>query len=32
VSPRPLDAPKPGRRMTLKVPAASYTVLSLALD
>jgi alpha-N-arabinofuranosidase len=31
VSPRPLDAPRPGRKMALKVPAASYTVLSLAI-
>jgi alpha-N-arabinofuranosidase len=31
VGPRPLDAPRPGRKMTLKVPAASYTVLSLAI-
>jgi alpha-N-arabinofuranosidase len=31
VSPRPLGAPRPGRKMTLKVPAASYTVLSLAI-
>jgi alpha-N-arabinofuranosidase len=31
VVPRPLDAPRPGRRMTLKVPAASYSVLSLAI-
>lgn len=32
VVPRPLDAPRPGRRMTLKVPAASYSVLSLAVE
>jgi alpha-N-arabinofuranosidase len=31
VGPRPLDAPRPGRKMTLKVPPASYTVLSLAI-
>jgi alpha-L-arabinofuranosidase len=31
VSPRPLEAPQPGRRMALKLPAASYTVLSLAI-
>lgn len=31
VIPQQLDAPKPGRVMTLKVPAASYTVLSLAI-
>jgi alpha-L-arabinofuranosidase len=30
VVPRPLDAPKPGRTMTLKLPPGSYTVLSLA--
>ncbi|MEJ2402186.1 MAG: alpha-N-arabinofuranosidase, partial [Xanthomonadales bacterium] len=29
VAPQELDAPKPGRSMTLKLPAASYTVLSL---
>jgi alpha-N-arabinofuranosidase len=32
VAPQELDAPKPGRSMTLKLPAASYTVLSLKLD
>ena len=31
VAPQELDAPKPGRSMTLKLPAASYTVLSLEL-
>jgi len=31
VAPQELDAPKPGRTMTLKLPAASYTVLSLEL-
>ena len=31
VAPQELDAPKPGRSMTLKLPAASYTVLSLDL-
>jgi len=31
VAPQELDAPKPGRSMTLKLPAASYTVLSLKL-
>ena len=31
VRPQTLDAPRPGRKMTLKVPAASYTVLSLAI-
>ncbi len=30
VAPRPLDAPEPGRTMTLKLPPASYTVLNLA--
>lgn len=30
VAPRDLDAPKAGQRMTLKLPPASYTVLSLA--
>jgi alpha-N-arabinofuranosidase len=29
VIPQRLEAPKPGRQMTLKLPAASYTVLSL---
>jgi len=32
VSPRSLDAPKPGRKMVLKVPRASYTVLVLATE
>jgi alpha-N-arabinofuranosidase len=32
VVPRPLEAPRPGRRITLKVPAASYSVLSLAVE
>lgn len=32
VVPQKLDAPKPGRKMTLKLPPASYTVLSLAVD
>jgi alpha-N-arabinofuranosidase len=31
VGPRTLDAPGAGRRMSLKLPAASYTVLSLAV-
>jgi alpha-L-arabinofuranosidase len=31
VVPRPLDAPRAGNRMTLKLPAASYTVLHLAM-
>ncbi|MEJ2402592.1 MAG: alpha-L-arabinofuranosidase C-terminal domain-containing protein, partial [Xanthomonadales bacterium] len=31
VAPQELDAPKPGRRMTLKLPPASYSVLSLEL-
>jgi alpha-N-arabinofuranosidase len=30
VAPEALDAPKPGQRMSVKVPAASYTVLHLA--
>ena len=30
VSPQPLDAPRPGAKMTMKLPPASYTVLSLA--
>jgi alpha-N-arabinofuranosidase len=30
VSPRPLEAPRPGARMTFKLPARSYTVVSLA--
>ena len=30
VAPQDLDAPKAGQRMTLKLPPASYTVLSLA--
>ena len=30
VAPQPLDAPQPGRRMTLRLPAASYTVLQVA--
>ena len=30
VSPRPLDPPRPGARMTFKLPARSYTVVSLA--
>jgi len=30
VAPRPLDAPEPGPRMTFKLPARSYTVVSLA--
>ena len=32
VAPRALDTPQPGQAMTIKVPAASYTVLSLAVD
>ena len=32
VVPQQLDAPKPGRVMKFKVPAASYTVLNLAID
>ncbi len=31
VVPQPLDPPRPGSRMSLSVPARSYTVLSLAL-
>ena len=31
VAPQESDAPKPGRSMTLKLPAGSYTVLSLKL-
>ena len=31
VAPRPLDAPSASRTMSLKLPAASYTVLNLAL-
>ncbi len=31
VVPQQLDAPKPGRVMTLKLPPASYTVLNLAI-
>jgi alpha-N-arabinofuranosidase len=30
VMPQPLDAPRPGREMVLKLPPASYTVLSVA--
>jgi len=32
VAPRTLDAPRPGRNMTLELPATSYTILSLALN
>jgi len=31
VAPQALDAPRPGRRMTLKLPPASYTLLSLGI-
>ena len=31
VVPKPLDAPRAGKSMTLKLPAASYTVLHLAM-
>jgi alpha-L-arabinofuranosidase len=31
VVPRPLDAPRAGRSMTLRVPAGSYTVLNLSI-
>ena len=32
VSPQELDAPKPERVMTLRVPAASYSVVHLAMQ
>ncbi|HEU5481037.1 MAG TPA: alpha-L-arabinofuranosidase C-terminal domain-containing protein, partial [Candidatus Tumulicola sp.] len=32
VSPQSFDAPKPGVRMTFRVPARSYTVLQLAMS
>jgi alpha-L-arabinofuranosidase len=32
VAPRPLDPPKPGARMTFKLPARSYSVAQLALN
>jgi alpha-N-arabinofuranosidase len=31
VAPAPLEAPRPGRTMTLKLPPASYSVLNLAM-
>lgn len=31
VIPEPLEAPRPGRTMTLKVPPASYSILNLAI-
>jgi alpha-L-arabinofuranosidase len=31
VVPAPLEAPRPGRTMTLKLPPASYSVLNLAM-
>jgi alpha-N-arabinofuranosidase len=30
VTPEPLDAPRPGRRMTFRLPRASYTVAHLS--
>jgi len=32
VGPKTLEAPKPGRKMAIRLPKASYTVLSLAIE